>query len=68
MLGHCTLPWYCAQVELLGTPQPLGYTSELLRYAKLMATPDDPTPAFLLAPCLVVLFNVAFSTGQVPQS
>ena len=45
-----------------------GYTSELLRYAQLVATPDDPAPAHLLAPCLVMLFNVAFSTGQVPQS
>ncbi len=45
-----------------------GYTSELLRYAQLVATPDDPAPAHLLAPCLVVLFNAAFSTGQVPQS
>ena len=45
-----------------------GYTSELLRYAKLVATPEVPAPAYLLAPCLVVLFNVAFSTGQVPQS
>ena len=25
-------------------------------------------PAHLLAPCLVVLFNAAFTTGQVPQS
>ena len=45
-----------------------GYTSELLRYAQRVATPDDPAPAHLLAPCLVVLFNAAFSTGQVPQS
>ncbi len=45
-----------------------GYTSELLRYAKLVATPDDPAPAHLLAPCLLVLFNAAFSTGQVPKS
>lgn len=45
-----------------------GYTSELLRYAKLVPTPDIPAPAHLLAPCLVVLFNAAFSTGQVPQS
>ena len=45
-----------------------GYTSELLRYAKLVPTPDAPAPAHLLAPCLVVLFNAAFSTGQVPQS
>jgi len=45
-----------------------GYTSELLRHAKLVATPDDPEPAHLLAPCLVVLFNAAFSTEQVPQS
>ena len=44
-----------------------GYTSELLRYAKLVATPDDPASAQQLAPCLVVLFNAAFSTGQVPQ-
>ena len=46
----------------------LGYTSELLRYAKLAATPEDPAPAHLLAPCLLVLFNAAFSTGQVPLS
>jgi len=59
-----------------------GYTSELLRYAKLVATPDDPapapahllapcllvSPAHLLAPCLLVLFNAAFSTRQVPKS
>ncbi len=45
-----------------------GYTSELLRYAKLVATPDDSAPAHLLAPCLLVLFNAAFSTGQVPKS
>ena len=45
-----------------------GYTSELLRYAKLAATPEDPAPAHLLAPCLLVLFNAAFSTGQVPLS
>ena len=44
-----------------------GYTSELLRYAQLVATPDDPAPAHLLAPCLVVLFNAAFRTGQVPS-
>jgi len=35
---------------------------------QLVATPDDPAPAHLLVPCLVVLFNAAFSTGQVPQS
>ena len=46
----------------------LGYTSELLRYAKLSATPEAPAPPHLLAPCLLVLFNAAFSTGQVPQS
>ena len=46
----------------------LGYTSELLRYAKLSATPKDPAPPHLLAPCLLVLFNAAFSTGQVPLS
>ena len=45
-----------------------GYTSELLRYAKLVPSPKVPAPAHLLAPCLVVLFNAAFSTGQVPQS
>ena len=45
-----------------------GYTSELLRYAKLVPTPEVPAPAHLLAPCLVVLFNAAFSTGQVHQS
>ncbi|DBB01577.1 TPA: hypothetical protein ACH3X1_000225 [Trebouxia sp. C0004] len=44
-----------------------GYTSELLRYAQLVAIPNDPAPAQLLAPCLVVLFNAAFSTGQVSQ-
>ena len=46
----------------------LGYTSELLRYAKLSTSPEDPAPSHLLAPCLLVLFNAAFSTGQVPQS
>ena len=46
----------------------LGYTSELLRYAQLTATPDDPAPSHLLAPCLLILFNAAFTTGQVPQS
>ena len=45
-----------------------GYTSELLRYAQLVATPDGPAPAHLLVPCLVVLFDAAFSTGQVAQS
>ena len=45
-----------------------GYTSGLLRYAKLVPSPEAPAPAHLLAPCLVVLFNAAFSTGQVPQS
>ena len=44
-----------------------GYTSELLRYAKLVPTPEVPAPAHLLAPCLVVLFNAAFSIGQVPS-
>ena len=43
-----------------------GHTSKLLRYAKLVATPDDQAPLHLLAPCLVVLCNAAFSTGQVP--
>lgn len=46
----------------------LGYTSELLRYAKLTATLEDPAPPHLLATCLLVLFNAAFSTVQVPQS
>lgn len=46
----------------------LGYTSELLRYAQLSATPEMPVPPHLLAPCLLVLFNAAFSTGQVPLS
>ena len=46
----------------------LGYTSELLRYAQLPATPEVPAPPHLLAPCLLVLFNAAFSTGQVPLS
>ncbi|DBB05821.1 TPA: hypothetical protein ACH3X3_009834 [Trebouxia sp. C0006] len=46
----------------------LGYTSELLRYAKLTATDEDPAPEHLLVPCLQLLFNTAFSTGSVPQS
>ncbi len=45
----------------------LGYTSEL-RYAQLAPTDEDPAPAHLLAPCLRVLLNTAFSTGKVPQS
>ena len=46
----------------------LGYTSELLRYAKLSPSDDDPAPAHVLLPCLQLLFNTAFSTGSVPQS
>lgn len=46
----------------------LGYTSELLRYAQLSATPEMPVPPHLLAPCLLVLCNAAFSTGRVPLS
>ena len=46
----------------------LGYISELLRYAKLTADHEDPAPPHLLAPCLLVLFNAAFRTGQIPQS
>ena len=46
----------------------LGYTSELLRYAQLSADPDMPAPPHLLAPYLLVLFNAAFSSGQVLQS
>ena len=43
-----------------------GHTSELLRYAKLVATPDDQAPLHLLAPGRVVVFNAAYRTGQVP--
>ena len=46
----------------------LGCTSELLRYAKMTATEEDPAAAHLLVPCLQLLFNTAFSTGAVPQS
>ena len=46
----------------------LGYTSEMLRYAKLTATDEDPAPEHLLVPCLQLLFNTAFSTWSVPQS
>ncbi|DBA98077.1 TPA: hypothetical protein ACH3X1_014699 [Trebouxia sp. C0004] len=46
----------------------LGYTSEMLRYAKLTATDEDPAPGHLLVPCLQLLFDTAFSTGSVPQS
>ena len=46
----------------------LGYTSELLRYAKLVPTDADPAPEHLLLPCLQMLFNTAFSSGTVPQS
>ena len=46
----------------------LGYTSELLRYAKLPPSDDDPAPAHVLLPCLQLLFITAFSTGSVPQS
>ena len=40
----------------------LGYTSELLRNAKLSATPESPAPPHLPASA-----DAAFSTGQVPQ-
>ena len=43
-----------------------SYTSEL-RYAKLAPTLEVPAPADLLAPCLVVFFIAAFSTGQAGQ-
>ena len=33
----------------------LGYTSELLRYAKLVPTNADPAPGHLLLPCLHML-------------
>ena len=46
----------------------LGYTSELLRYAKLVPTDADPAPEHLLLPCLQMHFNTAFSSGTVPQS
>ena len=45
-----------------------SYPLELLIYAKLVPIPEVSAPAHLLAPCLVVLSNTAFSTGQVPQS
>ena len=45
----------------------LGYTSELLRYARLVPTDADPAPERLLLPCLRMLFNMAFSLGTVPQ-
>jgi len=45
-----------------------GQTSELMRYARLTATPDDPAPAHLLVPCLLVRLNAASSTGQAPRS
>ena len=41
----------------------LGYTSELLRNAKLSATSESPAPPHLPASA-----DAAFSTGQVPQS
>ena len=41
-----------------------GYTSELLCYAQLEATPDDLAPAHLLAPCLVVLFSLQHRAGD----
>ena len=50
------------------SPAMLGYSSELLHYAKLSSNPEDPAPPHLLAPCLQALLNAAFSTGQVPQS
>ncbi len=45
-----------------------GYTPHLLRDAKLVATPDDSVPTQILTPCLMVLFDAAFSTGQSHQS
>ena len=43
-----------------------GYTSEVLWYSQAIPTADNPTPPHLLNPCLQKLFNLAFSTGQVP--
>ena len=44
----------------------LGYTSALLRYAKLAATDKNPAPEHLLVLCLQLLFNTAFILGPVP--
>ena len=43
----------------------LGYTSEMLRYAKLTATDEDAAPR---TPRSALPFSSAFNTGSVPQS
>ena len=46
----------------------LGYTSELLRYGKHPVSEEVPVPEHLLAPCITALFNMAFSTGTIPEA
>ena len=45
----------------------LGYTSQMLRYAQLTATDEDPAPEVLSVLCLQLLFNTAFSTWSVRE-
>ncbi|DBA92607.1 TPA: hypothetical protein ACH3X1_002826 [Trebouxia sp. C0004] len=74
--AHSLSPWLRLRLGCnictVADPRPCTATLQScyawLRYDQLVATPDDPAPAHLLAPCLVVLFNAAFSTGQVPHS
>ena len=43
-----------------------GYSSEFLRYAKLLPTPESPAPPNLIIPCIQAMFNEAYSSGKVP--
>ena len=43
-----------------------GYSSEFLRYAKPLPTPESPAPANLIIPCIQAMFNEAYSSGKVP--
>jgi len=67
---HSPLPLRTASISLsLWLRLRLAYSScTMAGQEPCTATPDDPAPAHLLAPCLLVLFNAAFSTGQVPKS
>ncbi len=40
-----------------------GYSSEFLRYAKPLPTPESPAPPNLIIPCIQAMFNEAYGSG-----
>ncbi len=43
-----------------------GYSSEFLRYAKPLPTPESPAAPNLIIPCIQAMFNEAYGSGKVP--